>query len=264
MVESSERGSKPVTGRNLRPSSIGHVWAWIIIATCSVIFMSITMWVVSVGAISNDKLADREVVHRLAERMVERWPQVPGPSVLYAAQAKEAMGKGDAAEAALRSTMVLALDPNAEDSWLLLIVASSQPGFVRPILSVAESESILDAIEKNSGSYFDLQVAQGWLAFVEGVAVENITVPGGEMDTLAAALLRWQILGETANITVIERVLKMAPGYGPACLKRIAISRDEGDQSGEKKWTKHCLRAGVELVVMKSNGETLDSITVSP
>jgi len=264
VVESSERGSKPVTGRNLRPRSIGHVWAWIIIATCSVIFLSITMWVVSVGRTTSDALADKEVVHRLAERMIERWPQVPGPSSLYESQAQEAMESGDSVEAARRSSMALALDPNAEQSWIRLIVASSQPGFGEPMLSQVESESILDAIEGVSGSSFDLQVARAWLALKRGDVPGTPLVSEGEKETLAYSLLRLRMLGDSADMEAVEAVLRHAPGHVPSCAKRVVMARTGGDLKAEKEWTNRCLSAGVDIDVMKSNGETLDSTTVSP
>ncbi|MGB0640730.1 MAG: hypothetical protein ACPGTU_15435 [Myxococcota bacterium] len=264
MVESSERGSKPVTGRNFRPRSIGHVWAWIVIATCSVIFLSITMWVVSFQRGSNDALVDKEVVHRLAERMVERWPQVPGPSTRYASEAKKAMAKGSGVEAARWSTKALALDPNDAESWILLIVASSQLGFPNPILSNTESASILSAIEETSGPSFSLSIARSWLALHRGETPKDVVVPDGEVPTLESLLLQWRISGDAASKQTIEDILLIAPGHKRACSARVEMARSVGDEGDEKKWVATCSAAGVELDVTKSHSETLDSTTVSP
>jgi hypothetical protein len=222
------------------------------------------MWVVSTGRTIHDDLADKEVVHSVAERMAERWPQIPGPPSRYANEAKEAMLKGSFVEAARWSTKALALNPNDAESWILLVVASSQPGFERPILSDTDSVSILNAIEDTSGDSFSLQTAHAWLELRRGGMPEKPVVPDGQFETVESLLLQLQIVGHSARKAVIEDILVIAPGHKLACSTRITIARAEGDKSEEKKWVDRCLEAGVELDVRKSHGETLDSTTASP
>lgn len=104
--------------------------------------MSITMWVVVSGQSELDSLGDREVIHQVAAKWRDRWPQAPGPPSVYASAAVEAVRTGNRSQAAKRLAMALALDPNRAEDWVRMICLSlAQPGLPHA-LNAVETEKI--------------------------------------------------------------------------------------------------------------------------
>lgn len=199
MQESHDRGTKPVTGRSLRPPPLDHVWAWIVIAVGVVILMSITLWVVVSGRTVVESLSGRDSIHQTAERWRARWSQAPGPPEVYVEQARAFVAAGDVEQASMRLSMALSLDANDANSWLRMVclsVTTPPPEFS---LSKPEIEQILEALAGESVDAVAFQFAHRWreLQSTEGPSnpwlnrcfgvPEGIDVPEtvpGTLDTL--------------------------------------------------------------------------------
>ena len=100
-----------MSGRPLRPAPAGHTWAWIVLTIGVVIFMTITLWVVSDARTSKDPKVDLSGDWRM------RWANVPGPAEAYERQAYEAMMEDRRDDAAVWLSKSLALDPERLEVW---------------------------------------------------------------------------------------------------------------------------------------------------
>jgi hypothetical protein len=162
LEEIPERGSKPVTGRDPRPKAPGHVWAWIVIAVCTVIFFSITLWVVVGGPSEVTTLSGHDRVHQLARPWVERWAQVPGPPSTYNAAATAAVGRGDFADAFRLTSMSLALDADQVDVWARMVCLSAVDSSNPYAIGRAERDPLLGLLGGAGGGEHVLAVATEW------------------------------------------------------------------------------------------------------
>jgi hypothetical protein len=77
-----------------------------------VMFMAITLWVVSNSRSSTDARVDLSGDWRV------RWAQVPGPAEVYVQNSEKAIMEGDLEGAAVWLSKALALDPNLDDAWV--------------------------------------------------------------------------------------------------------------------------------------------------
>ena len=111
----SEKPEHSPQPRELRPKPAGHVWAWIIIAVGSVMFLAIALWVIVAGNVQVAGLSGHEGIHVVSSRWAERWAQAPGPPSVYVDSAEKADHAGDHAEALRYTTMALALDPDQSE-----------------------------------------------------------------------------------------------------------------------------------------------------
>ena len=105
----SEKPEHSPQPRELRPKPAGHVWAWIIIAVGSVMFLAIALWVIVAGNVQVSHLAGHEGIHVVSSCWADRWAQAPGPPSVYVDAAAKAEHAGDHAEALRYTTMALAL-----------------------------------------------------------------------------------------------------------------------------------------------------------
>ncbi len=162
MKESDERGTTPVTRRSLRPSPLGHIWAWIVIAVAVVILMSITLWVVVSGRTVVDDLSGRDTIHQISERWRARWAQAPGPPEEYVQQAKRLVGQGDVQQASMRLSMALSLDANDANSWLRMVCLSAVEPTSEYALSTEEIQQVLAILKDEPVDAESSEVAHRW------------------------------------------------------------------------------------------------------
>ena len=107
-----------LSGRPLRPEPAGHAWAWIVLTVSVVIFMAITLWVVSGARSSQDPLED------MAGDWKVRWSQVPGPASVYVQNADRSLMEGERDSAALWLSKSLALEPRDHEVWIKMACLS--------------------------------------------------------------------------------------------------------------------------------------------
>ena len=128
----------------------------IVILTC------ITLWVVVAGQSEMDALGDREVIHQIAAKWRERWPQAPGPPTVYASDAVEAVRTGDGVQATKRLAMALSLDPNRSQDWSRMICLSAVHTGVPHSLTSTEIEKISTLFESLKDPPAGWSVARQW------------------------------------------------------------------------------------------------------
>ena len=162
MEEIPDRGSKPVTGRDLRPKAPGHVWAWIVIAVCTVIFICITLWVVVGGRTEVTTLSGHDRVHQLAQPWVERWAQAPGPPSTYNAAATAAVGRGDIADAFRLTSMSLALDADQVTAWARMVCLSAADSSNTYAIARSDRDPLLQVLGGDSDGEHVVAVATEW------------------------------------------------------------------------------------------------------
>jgi hypothetical protein len=124
LEETPERGTKPLTGRLLRPQPLGHIWAWIVLAVGVVILMVIALWVVTAGQTETGGLAHKQVIHDVSSRWRDRWAQVPGPPTEYLQSANEALMDHRLADASRWLSMSISLAPGDAVAWIRMTCVS--------------------------------------------------------------------------------------------------------------------------------------------
>ena len=159
MSENPVRSPQP---RETRPKAAGHVWAWIILAVGSVIFLAIALWVIVVGNIEVDGLADHDGIHVVSSRWADRWAQAPGPPSAYLASADTAAADGDHREAMRYTAMALALEPEDVAGWhRALCLSLIVPGHPMAI-SREEWLGVVDALMEMEGADPGLDEVRVW------------------------------------------------------------------------------------------------------
>ena len=157
--ENPERSPQP---RETRPKAAGHVWAWIIVAVGSVIFLAIALWVIVAGNIEVDGLSDHDGIHVVSSRWADRWAQAPGPPSAYLASAGAAVADGDPQKAMRYTAMALALEPEDVAGWhsalcLSLIVPGHSMAITR-----AEWVGVVEALMAMDGADPGLAEVKVW------------------------------------------------------------------------------------------------------
>ena len=193
MAESGDRGLVPLSGRPLRPQPAGHAWAWIVLTVGVVIFMTITLWVVSRARSSDDPFED------LAGDWKMRWAQVPGPANLYVQNADRTLMEGDRDGAALWLSKALALEPQQHEVWVkmaCLSVVHSSPytvgdrgmhrlidGPLNEHIPLMDWNGIRELLREHPGRSAE------WLAHCSGVVVPALRTESEpeSLDTKAAS-----------------------------------------------------------------------------
>ena len=145
MAETPERGPKPLTGRVLRPSPPGHIWAWIVLAVGVVILMVIALWVVTAGNTEQGGLASKQVIHDVSSRWRDRWAQVPGPPEQYLRSADAALAEYRLEDASRWLSMSISLEPGIAGAWLrMACVSVAHPSAYQ--LTDSEIDGVISAL----------------------------------------------------------------------------------------------------------------------
>ena len=172
--ETPERSPQP---RELRPKAAGHVWAWIIVAVGSVMFLAIALWVIVAGNVQVSGLAGHEGIHVVSSRWADRWAQAPGPPSVYVDSAAKAEHAGDHAEALRYTTMALALDPEQADLWHDALCLSLIVPKHKMAITDAEQGGVLDALLAMEDADHRLTELKDWAASGAGAAVPKSAMP---------------------------------------------------------------------------------------
>lgn len=174
MAENPERSPQP---REMRPKAAGHVWAWIIVAVGSVIFLAIALWVIVAGKTQVETLAGRDGVHVVASRWADRWAQAPGPPAAYRLSAETAEKEGDLHEAMRYTAMALALDPEDVSSWYRALCLSLVVPDHDMAMTGAERRGVVGALMTMDGADPGLEeMKDGWVGY-DLKAVERPALP---------------------------------------------------------------------------------------
>ena len=143
-MENPERGGLL---REPRPQSAGHVWAWIVVAVGSVIFLAIALWVIVAGRTDVEQLSDYEEIHAISQRWSERWAQAPGPPEVYRAEALRAASSGRWDDAATLLAKAIALEPDDSALWMEAICVSVHAGSSPMALTSREQLAVFGILE---------------------------------------------------------------------------------------------------------------------
>ena len=173
----SEKPEHSPQPRELRPKPAGHVWAWIIIAVGSVMFLAIALWVIVAGNVQVAGLSGHEGIHVVSSRWAERWAQAPGPPSVYVDSAEQAEHGGDHAEALRYTTMALALDPDQADLWHNALCLSLIVPDHKMAIKDAERVGVVDALLAMDGADRRLTELKDWAASGAGAAVPESALP---------------------------------------------------------------------------------------
>ena len=200
LSESQDRGAKSIIVRDLRPRPPGHVWAWIVIAVCTVIFLSITLWVVVAGRQVVTSLGGREAVHQVSQPWAQRWAQAPGPPSEYNRLARTAVSTGDVAEALRLTSMSLALDPNQATIWAQMTCLSTVDSENAYAMTEPQRQTLVDILNELDDQVDGLAVADQWSGLVAALQANdraahqflsdcmNVKVADGPLKTTAETL----------------------------------------------------------------------------
>lgn len=160
----SENPERNLPLRESRPKAAGHVWAWIIVAVGSVIFLAIALWVIVAGNTQIDAPSDHDNIHAVSSRWAERWAQAPGPPSAYLDSANQAVKNQAYGEAMRYTAMALALDPDDTSAWYrALCLSVVVPGHAMAV-SEAEWEGVWGALAGMDGSDPGLADLKIWRA----------------------------------------------------------------------------------------------------
>ena len=159
MPETPERSPQL---RELRPKAAGHVWAWIIVAVGSVIFLAIALWVIVAGKTAVDRLSDHEGIHRVSSRWAERWAQAPGPPSAYLDSAGSALAIGQHDEAMRFMAMALALEPDNAEGWHQALCLSLIAPTSTMAIPAGDRSAVIDALVAMDVAHPDLAEVRDW------------------------------------------------------------------------------------------------------
>lgn len=160
MPENPEYSPQP---RENRPQAAGHVWAWIIVAVGSVIFLAIALWVIVAGNVRVDTLSGHEGIHVVSSRWADRWAQAPGPPAAYMASADVAMAEGNPEEAMRYTAMALALNPEDVAGWHAALCLSLIVPDHHMAISVEERAGVVEGLLAMDGAHTGLEEVKVWV-----------------------------------------------------------------------------------------------------
>jgi len=245
--ETQDQDRSSLSRRRMRPAPIKNGWALIVIAVALVIFMVLTIWFTTVAEVQSEaRITDREVIHRIADRLRQQWPQVPGPPHAYLDQSRRAFELGDLGRSHQRTTMALALDADSVDAWLLLVIIESHGEGPATALSLEEAGAVLLEVGDLRPDHPLLPVAMGFLALRNGDNERALSSVGTQPKGVAARLLRLRALGEKATIGDGQAVLEAAQAHGPACRWTASRALEDGRSDLARAVLLACVKAGAD------------------